>query len=62
MISDGLLEHSAEIQQGKIRVLVEDECHLLLGGYICGRGWANRNQRLDVKVKNYLDSKTYYGA
>ena len=41
--------------------MVEDECHLK-GGDICGRGWANRKQRLDVKVKNYSDSKTYYGA
>jgi transposase len=61
MIADWLLEHSAEINQGKIRVLVEDECHLK-GGDICGYGWANRKQRLDVKVKNYLDSQTYYGA
>ena len=59
MISDWLSEHSIEIKQGKIRVLVEDECHLK-GGDICGRGWADRKQRLDVQVKNYLDSKTYY--
>jgi hypothetical protein len=37
MIADWLLEHSAEINQGKIRVLVEDECHLK-GGDICGYG------------------------
>lgn len=61
MIDDWLFEHSIEIKQGKIRVLVEDECHLK-GGDICGRGWADRKQRLDIKVKNYLDSKTYYGA
>ena len=41
--------------------MVEEECHPL-GGDICGRGWANCKQRLDIKVKNYLDSKTYYGA
>ena len=61
MIDDWLLEHSTEIKQGKIRVLVEDECHLK-GGDICDRGWADRKQKLDIKVKNYLDSKSYYGV
>lgn len=61
MINDWLVAHSEEINQGKIKVLIQDECHLK-GGDICGYGWGNRQERLDVKVKNYRDSQTYYGA
>ena len=61
MISDWLDEHIEQIKQGKIKVFVEDECHLLRGD-ICGAGWGNRQERLETEVKNYRDSQTYYGA
>jgi hypothetical protein len=61
IINDWLVEHIKQIKQGKIKVFVEDECHLL-GGNICGYAWSDRQKRLDVKVKNYRDSQTYYGA
>ena len=52
MIADWLLAHIEEIEGGKIKVLVQDECHLQ-GGDICGSGWGARQERLDVKVKNF---------
>ena len=61
MINDWLNEHIEQIKEGKIKVFVEDECHLQ-GGDICGYGWANRQERLEAEVKNYRDSQTYYGA
>lgn len=61
MIDDWLNEHIQEIKTGKIKVFVEDECHLK-GGDICGYGWGNRHERLEIPVKNYRDSQTYYGA
>lgn len=61
MIADWLKEHSLLIQEGKIRVLAVDECHLLAGD-ICGRGWGNRQQRREVEMNNYRDSQTYYGT
>ena len=61
IIKDWLRAHWAEIQLGKIRVFVEDESHLK-GGDICGYGWANRKQRLEVQVQNHQDSQTYYGG
>ena len=61
MINGWLSEHSEQIKAGKIRVFVEDECHLK-GGDICGYGWGDRQERLETEVKNYRDSQTYYGA
>ena len=61
MINDWLNQHIEQIKEGKIKVFVEDECHLQ-GGDICGYGWANRQERLEAEVKNYRDSQTYYGA
>ena len=61
MIDNWLSEHIEEIKAGKIKVFVEDECHLK-GGDICGYGWGNRQERLETPVKNYRDSQTYYGA
>ena len=61
MIADWLQEHLLDIQEGKIRVLAVDECHLLAGD-ICGRGWGNRQHRREVKMDNYRASQTYYGA
>lgn len=61
MIADWLSAHLEDINQGKIKVMVEDECHLKAGD-ICGYAWGNRKERVDVKVDNYRDSQTYYGA
>ena len=69
MIDDWLNEHIEQIAKGKIKVFVEDECHLK-GGDICpkgyrfayGYGWGDRQERLETPVKNYRDSQTYYGA
>ena len=61
MINNWLNEHIEQIKTGKIKVFVEDECHLK-GGDICGYGWGNRQERLETPVKNYRDSQTYYGA
>lgn len=61
MINDWLLQHIEPINQGKIKVFREDESHLQ-GGDICGYGWGDHKERLDVKVKNYRDEKTYSGA
>ena len=61
MINDWLSEHKEQIKQGKIKVFIEDECHLK-GGDICGCGWGDRVERLEIQVKNYRDSQTYYGA
>ena len=69
MIDDWLNEHIEQIAKGKIKVFVEDECHLKAGD-ICpkgyrfayGYGWGDRQERLETPVKNYRDSQTYYGA
>lgn len=61
IIADWLLEHQQEIEQGKIKVFVEDESHLKAGD-ICGYGWGDKKQRRDVEVENYRESQTYYGA
>ena len=60
-IARWLQEHLTDIQEGKIKVLAVDECHLLAGD-ICGRGWGNRQHRREVEIDNYRASQTYYGA
>ena len=60
-IARWLQEHLTDIQEGKIKVLAVDECHLLAGD-ICGRGWGNRQHRREVEMDNYRASQTYYGA
>lgn len=61
IITEWLRIHEQEINEGKLRVLAVDECHVQ-AGEICGYGWGNRQQRREVNVKNYRDSQTYYGA
>ncbi|AFY69204.1 transposase [Thalassoporum mexicanum PCC 7367] len=61
MINNWLKSHQPEIQNGQIRVFALDECHTRAGD-ICGYGWGDRQQRLEVKVDNYRDSQTYFGA
>ncbi len=47
--------------QGKVRVLMLDECHLLWGD-ICGYVWGKTNERIEVDITNYRNKQTYYGA
>ena len=61
MIDDWLSEHIEQIRKGKIKIFVEDECHLKAGD-ICGYGWGSCQERLETPVQNYRDSQTYYGA
>lgn len=60
-IAAWLKEHKEEIKSGAIRVLAIDESHLS-GGDSCGQGWADKESRREVKVGNYRDSQSYYGA
>ena len=48
MINDWLSEHSEQFIKEKIKVFVEDECHLK-GGDICGYGWGDCQERLETK-------------
>lgn len=50
-----------EIETGKMRVLLIDECHLMWGdlsGYI----WGKTDQEIVVPVVNEREKQTYYGA
>jgi transposase len=50
-----------EIETGKLRVLLIDECHLMWGdlnGYI----WGKTDQEIVVPVVNEREKQTYYGA
>ncbi|MEH2075880.1 MAG: IS630 family transposase [Nostoc sp.] len=56
-----LARHREEIEAGKLRVLLLDECHLMWGdlnGYV----WGKTDQEIAVRVVNVRDKQTYYGA
>lgn len=56
-----LASNREEIESGRLRVLLIDECHLLWGdltGYI----WGKTDREIAVKVINERDKQTYYGA
>lgn len=56
-----LAKHRQEIETGKLRVLLLDECHLLWGDsrfYV----WGRTDQKIAVPVVNERDKQTYYGA
>ncbi|WP_038298175.1 IS630 family transposase [[Scytonema hofmanni] UTEX B 1581] len=57
-----LLENNrSEIETGKLRALLIDECHLMWGdlsGYI----WGKTDQEIMVPVVNEREKQTYYGA
>lgn len=56
-----MAQHQAEIDNGELIVLFEDECHLLWGD-VCGRAWGKRNQAIAVPIPNAKERQTYYGA
>ena len=56
-----LAYYRQEIEQGQLRVLFVDECHLM-GGDIEGYVWGPQGERVEVPVVNERDHQTYYGA
>lgn len=56
-----LAENQSKIENEKLVVLMEDECHLLYGD-VCGQVWAKRGKRIDVEMSNERQRQTYYGA
>ncbi len=56
-----LANHREEIETGKLRVLLLDECHLMWGDTI-GYVWGKTDQEVTVPVVNERDKQTYYGA
>ena len=46
---------------GQLKVLFQDECHLLWGD-ICGYIWGRTNERITVPITNEKQKQTYYGA
>jgi hypothetical protein len=56
-----LASNTEEIEAGRVRVLLIDECHLLwadLTGYV----WGKPDQEIAIEVVNERDKQTYYGA
>ena len=56
-----MAQHQAELANGEMVLLFEDECHLLWGD-VCGLAWGKRNQALAVPIRDQKDRQTYYGA
>lgn len=56
-----MAEHRAQIEQGEIVVVLEDECHLVWGD-VCGLVWGKRNERIEAVVGNQRLRQSYYGA
>ena len=56
-----MAKHRFEIETGKLRVLLLDECHLMWGDTI-GYVWGKTDQEIPVPVVNERDKQTYYGA
>jgi hypothetical protein len=56
-----LAHHREEIETGKLRVLLIDECHLMWGD-LSGYVWGKSDQEIAVPVVNERDQQTYYGA
>ncbi|RUR72351.1 hypothetical protein PCC6912_63290 [Chlorogloeopsis fritschii PCC 6912] len=50
-----------EIEAGRLRVLLLDECHLLWGDTI-GYVWGRTDQEITIPIINERDKQTYYGA
>ena len=56
-----LANHREEIETGKLRALLIDECHLMWGdlnGYV----WGASDEEIAVPVVNERKKQTYYGA
>ena len=56
-----LASQTEEIESGKLRVLLIDECHLLWGD-LTGYVWGKTDHEIAVEVINERDKQTYYGA
>ena len=56
-----LASHTEELETGKLRAFLIDECHLMWGdlnGYV----WGTSDQEISVPVVNEREKQTYYGA
>jgi len=51
----------AEIAEGQLIVLAQDEYHLLWGD-TTGYGWGRRNEETEVPIQNIKQRQIYYGA
>ncbi|QFS49853.1 Transposase [Nostoc sphaeroides CCNUC1] len=56
-----LASNREEIESGRLRVFLIDECHLLWGD-LTGYVWGKTDQEIAVRVINERDKQTYYGA
>ena len=56
-----LASNRSEIEAGKLRVLLIDECHLMWGD-VTGYVWGRTDQEITVPVVNEREKQTYYGA
>ncbi len=56
-----LANHRSEIETGKLRVLLIDQCHLMWGD-LSGYVWGKTDLEIAVPVVNERDKQTYYGA
>lgn len=56
-----LANRREEIETGKLRVLLIDECHLMWGD-LSGYVWGKSDQEIAVRVINEREKQTYYGA
>ncbi len=56
-----LANHCYEIETGKLRVLLIDECHLMWGD-LSGYVWGKTDSEIAVPVINEREKQTYYGA
>ncbi len=56
-----MARHREEIETGKLRVLLLDECHLLWGD-LTGYVWGKTDTEIAVRVVNEREKQTYYGA
>jgi len=60
-INEYLETWQSDIKQGKLCVLMLDECHLLWGD-LCGYVWGKSARRVEVEMTNQKQRQTYYGA
>lgn len=56
-----LAQQRVEIETGKLRVRLIDECHLMWGD-LSGYVWGTTDQEIAVSVVNEREKQTYYGA
>lgn len=56
-----LASNREEIEAGRLRVLLIDECHLLWGD-VTGYVWGKTDQEIGIGIVNEREKQTYYGA